>query len=66
MKAKDLAKILSENPDFDVVADFFEGCDSLGNHDSDWGASLRTFEISGYSVSHAHKRICLDIREIDS
>lgn len=57
MKAKELAKILLENPDFDVVIFLLE------KDDSDWGVSLRTFAILGYDIGYSKKQIALDIKE---
>lgn len=67
MKAKELAKILLENPDFDVVASFFEEVVSFVEEGvPDWGVSLRTFEISGYGIGYSDKQIYLDIKETDA
>lgn len=41
MKAKDLAKLLLEHPDFDVQFNTFSP------DGSEWGATLHSFEITG-------------------
>lgn len=63
MKAKDLAKILLENPNFDVVVCFFD------EHYEGSGVTtyLRVFNATEfYDVGFLDKQIVLGIKEIDS
>ncbi|MFH2030296.1 MAG: hypothetical protein ABIJ40_06660 [Bacteroidota bacterium] len=58
MKAKDLAELLLENPEFNVEMALFE------KDSSDWSATLRRFEINGIAdIGYSDKIIILDIIE---
>lgn len=60
MKAKDLAKILLENPDFDVIVSFTDKKDGLV-----YGIYLRSLEITGVSAANElTKKTFLEFREI--
>lgn len=62
MKAKELAKILLENPDFDVVFSCVEG-EYVGYIKT---AYLRRFNVTGfYDIDYSDKQIDLDIKETD-
>lgn len=58
MKAKDLAEQLLKHPDFDVHFNLFE------RDDSDYGASLRTFDAKIIDIGHSDKVIKLGGVEI--
>ena len=63
MKAKELAKILLENPDFDVLVCFFEE-DYEGSGVTTY---LRTFKVTKfYDIGYLDKQIVLGIKEIDN
>lgn len=56
MKAKDLAALLLEDPDFDVQFSFTDGCSVFPN--------IRTFNVTGISdIGYSSKTIILDGEE---
>lgn len=53
MKAKDLAKILMENPNFDVVFT------TTHTNESQWGFEFVTYDINDIELGHSDKVIHL-------
>lgn len=59
MKAKELAELLLEYPDFDVGLGFVE------DDDSEWGQKYKRFIVTGIAdIRHSSKKIILDSNEI--
>ena len=58
MKVKELIKLLKKYPDFEVETSIFE------KDKSEWGASLRSFSITGITdIGYSEKIIILSINE---
>lgn len=63
MKAKELIKLFSEYPDFDVVLYFMEE----DNPEYEYGICLSAFTLTGvYDIGYSKKQIALDIKETDA
>lgn len=60
MKAKELAELLMENPDFEIDV-------AINDPDgSRWGTRMRTFDVMGIcDIGYSDKLIRLDVKETD-